>query len=66
MKSKDSFESIFLNNSEKRSEIKLSSLLVGPTSKDSEERRRSFFSSLVLEKSLLAYPFEILPHLGEN
>jgi len=66
MKLNNSFESIFLKSSVTRLEIKFSSPLGELISDDNRDGRESLCSRPVLEKSLSMYPFEILPHLGEN
>ena len=67
MKSKESFDSMWLNNSETSSEIALSSLLW-------ESKWIKLFVLIIFWLfrteisviSLLAKPFEMISHLGEN
>lgn len=65
IKSKDSLELMLLNNSETRSETSLSSSRFSSMPEVMFLEIILFFSILISEKSFLAYPFEIIPHLGE-
>ena len=67
MKSNESFDSIWLNNSEASSEITLSFLLWGSNWLRLPVRIKSWlFRIEISEISLLAKPFEIISQLGEN
>ncbi len=67
MKSNESFDSIWLNNSETSSEITLSFLLWESIWLRLSVRIRLWvFRIEISDISLLAKPFEIMSHLGEN
>ncbi|MFW9821874.1 MAG: hypothetical protein ACFFE4_03010 [Candidatus Thorarchaeota archaeon] len=54
-----------MNNSETRSETGWAFSSFSSESKATGLGIKLSFSILILEKSFLAYPFEIIPHLGE-
>lgn len=56
---------MLLNNSETRSETGWAFSSFSSESKATGLGIKLSFSILILEKSFLAYPFEIIPHLGE-
>jgi len=67
MKSNESFDSIWLNNSETSSEITLSSLPGGSNWPKLFGFIRFWeFRTEISEISLLAKPLEMISHLGEN